>query len=103
MGVGVGMANFFLDPSIRIDARDRNDRPLSLLACYIWGSGTPLRDLASRIRRALLDNSSGPQLPASQFRDSWYPNPDRLDVAILLLVGSHGAASPPTRLAVAPL
>jgi len=45
---------------------------------------------------------SGPQLPASQF-DSWYPNPERLDVAILLLVGSHGAASPPTRLAVAPL
>jgi len=35
---------------------------------------------------------SGPQLPASQFGDSWYPNSERLDVAILLLVGSHGAA-----------
>jgi len=36
---------------------------------------------------------SGPQLPASQFGDSWYSNPERLDVAILLLVGFHGAAS----------
>jgi len=44
---------------------------------------------------------SGPQRPASQFGDSWYPNPERLDVAILLLVGSHGAAFPTTRLAVA--
>jgi len=43
---------------------------------------------------------SGPQLPASQFGDSWYPNPERLDVAILLLVGSHGAASLATRLVV---
>jgi len=46
---------------------------------------------------------SGPQLPATQFGDSWYPNPERLDVAVLILVGSHGAASPTTRLPVAPL
>jgi len=31
--------------------------------------------------------ASGPQLPASQFGDSCCPNPERLDVAILLLVG----------------
>jgi len=46
---------------------------------------------------------SGPQLPASQFGDSWYPNPECLDLAILLPVGSHGAAFSTTRLVVAPL
>jgi len=30
----------------------------------------------------------GPQLPVCQFGDSWRPNPERLDVAILLRVGS---------------
>jgi len=30
----------------------------------------------------------GPQLPVCQFGDSWRSNPERLDVAILLLVGS---------------
>jgi len=35
---------------------------------------------------------SGPQLTVSQFGNSCCPNPECLDVAILLLVDSHGAA-----------
>jgi len=38
--------------------RDCTDRPLSFLSCYTWDSDTPIRDLASRNRRALLDNST---------------------------------------------
>jgi len=33
----------------------------------------------------------------SQFGDSWYTNPERLDVASLHLVGSHGAAPHPVQ------